>query len=132
MADSGKNMGAKKERAILALLSSRSVEEAARTANVPPRTLYRWMKEPAFDADYRAAKRAAYGQAVARLQQATSAAATTLLKTMIDPNTPASVKVRAAEAIFNHAAKAIGIEDIEARVAELERAAVASQQIGSQ
>jgi hypothetical protein len=40
---------------------------------------------------------------------------------MIDPATPASVKVRAAEAIFNHAAKAIEIEDIEARVAELER-----------
>jgi hypothetical protein len=42
---------------------------------------------------------------------------------MIDPATPASVRVRAAEAIFNHAAKAIEIEDIEARVAELERTA---------
>jgi hypothetical protein len=69
------------------------------------------------------ARRAAFGQAVARLQQGTSAAATTLLKTLVDPGTPASVKVRAAEAIFNHAAKAIEIEDIEARVSELERAA---------
>ena len=57
-----------------------------------------------------------------KMQQGTSAAAATLLKTMIDPNTPASVKVRAAEAIFNHAAKAIEIEDIEARVAALEAA----------
>jgi hypothetical protein len=77
------------------------------------------MKEPVFDAEYQRAKRAAYRRAVARLQQGTSAAATTLLKTMIDPNPPASVKIRAAEAIFNHAAKAIEIEDIEARVAEL-------------
>jgi predicted cobalt transporter CbtA len=46
---------------------------------------------------------------------------------MIDPATPASVKVRAAEAIFNHAAKAIEIEDIEARVTELERAAGSSR-----
>jgi hypothetical protein len=46
-----------------------------------------------------------------------------LLKAMIDPSTPASVKVRAAEAIFNHAAKAIEIEDIEARVAALEASA---------
>jgi hypothetical protein len=38
---------------------------------------------------------------------------------MIDPNTPASVKVRAAEAIFNHAAKAIEIEDVNARLSEL-------------
>jgi hypothetical protein len=58
-----------------------------------------------------------------RLQQGTSAAATTLLKTLIDPGTPPSVKVRAAEAIFNHAAKAIEIEDIEARVAALEQTA---------
>ena len=64
---------------------------------------------------------------VARLQQGTSAAATTLLKTMIDPNTPASVRVRAAEAIFNHSAKAIEIEDIEARVAELERTMAAEE-----
>ena len=49
---------------------------------------------------------------------------------LVDPTTPPSTKVRAAEAILNHGAKAIGIEDIEARVAELERAAEASKQIG--
>ena len=76
-----------------------------------------------FDAAFRQARRTAYGQAVARLQQGTTAAATTLLKTMIDASTPPSVRVRAAEAIFNHAAKAIEIEDIEARVSELERVA---------
>ena len=42
---------------------------------------------------------------------------------MVDPNAPASTRVRAAESIFNHAAKAIEIEDIEARVSELERVA---------
>jgi hypothetical protein len=77
---------------------------------------------PEFQQAYREARRAAFSQSIARLQQGTSAAATTLLKTMIDPATPASVKVRAAEAIFNHAAKAIEIEDIEARVAALEAA----------
>jgi hypothetical protein len=86
------------------------------------------MKEREFDAAYRAGKRAAFGQAVARLQQGTSAAATTLLKMMIEPGTPPSVRVRAAEAIFNHAAKAIEIEDVEARVSALERAAEGSAQ----
>src|SRR5579871_600160 len=43
-------------------------------------------------------------------------------KTMIDSNTLASVKVRAAEAIFNHSARAIEIEDIEARVSAGEAA----------
>ena len=119
----GTKFGRKKEEAIVALLTQRNIEEAAKSIRVAPNTLLSWMKLPEFQKAYRDARRAAYGQAVARLQQATSAAATTLMKTMIDASTPASVKVRAAEAIFSHAAKAIEIEDIEARVSELERAA---------
>ena len=42
--------------------------------------------------------------------------------------TPPSTKVRAADSILNHAAKAIEMEDIEARLSELERAAEASKQ----
>ncbi len=113
----------KQEEAIAALLTQRNIDEAAKSIGIAPNTLLKWMKQPEFQAAYREARRAAYGQAVARLQQGTSAAATTLLKTMIDPNTPASVRLRAAEAIFNHAAKATEIEDIEARVSALEAAA---------
>jgi hypothetical protein len=118
----GGKFGRKKEEAIAALLTQRNIEEAAKVAGIGANTLLRWLKVPEFQTAYREARRAAFGQAVARLQQGTAAAATTLLKTLIDPNTPASVKVRAAEAIFNHAAKAIEIEDIEVRVTELERA----------
>ena len=52
-----------------------------------------------------------------------SAAASTLLKIMVDQNTPASTRVRAAECVMSHAMKAIEIEDIEARVTALEEAA---------
>ena len=123
----GTKFGRKKEEAVAALLTQRNIEEAAKAAGIAPNTLLKWLKEPEFQTAYRQARRAAFGQAVARLQQGTSAAATTLLKTMIDPNTPLSVRARAAEAIFNHAAKAIEIEDIEARVVELERAMGADQ-----
>jgi hypothetical protein len=115
------------EDAIAALLSQRNVDEAARSAGIGTRTLLRWMKDPEFDAAFRAARRAAFGQTTARLQQGSSAAATILMKLMLDANTPASTRVRAAEIIVNHAGKAIEIEDIEARVAELERAAEASK-----
>jgi len=57
------------------------------------------------------------------LQQATGAAVSTLLKVMVDPNTPASTKVRAADSVLDHSAKAIEIEDLEVRLTELERAA---------
>ena len=118
-----KKLTRKQEEAILALLTTRSVEEAAKTCNAPVRTLYRWLSEPEFDSAYRAAKRKAFAQSTARLQQASSAAASTLMKVMVDPATPAATKVRAAESILSHGAKAIEIEDIEARLEELERGA---------
>ncbi|HEY7334100.1 MAG TPA: hypothetical protein VH639_04390 [Bryobacteraceae bacterium] len=123
MTGHGSKFGRKKEEAIAALLTQRNVEEAARAIEVAPKTLLRWMKTPEFDAEYRQAKRAAYAQSIARLHQMSSAAASTLGKIMVDPSAPASTRVRAAESILNHTAKAIEIEDIEARVSELERAA---------
>ncbi len=111
----------------MALLSSKNVEEAARAASVTPRTLYRWMNEPEFDAAYRAARRQAYGQSISRLQHGSTAAATTLLKVMVDVATPPSTRVRAAEAVLSHAAKAIEIEDLDARLKELEMAVEANK-----
>ena len=114
-------LGHKKEEAIVALLSQRNVEEAARVAGIAPRTLYRWLKEPEFDAAYRAARRAAFSQSIARLQQGSSAAATTLLKLMLDPATPPSTRARCSESVIGLASKAIELDDIEARLAALEQ-----------
>jgi len=119
----GGKFGRKKEEAIAALLTQRNIEEAAKAIGIGANTLLRWLKVPEFQTAYRQARREAFGQSIARLQQGTAAAATTLLKVMIEPGTPPSVKVRAAEAILNHSSKAIEIEDIEARVAALEATA---------
>ena len=83
---------------------------------------------PEFKAAYHKARRDAFGQATARLQQASGAAVSTILKMMLDKDTPAPSRLRAAESVVDHAAKAIEIEEIEARVTELERAAEASKQ----
>jgi hypothetical protein len=127
MTGHGAKFGRKKEDAIVALLSQRNIEEAARAVSIDPKTLLRWLQVPEFRAAYREARRSAFLQSVARLQQASSAAVTTVLKLMLDPNTPASVRVRAADCVMSHAAKAIEIEDIEARVTELEHASEASK-----
>ena len=87
------------------------------------------MKLPEFDAAYREARRKAFGESIARLQQGSSAAATTLLKLLIEPGTPASVRARVADSIFHQATKAIEIEDLEARLSALEVAN--SQKLGS-
>jgi hypothetical protein len=128
MSRSGTKFGRKTEEAVAALLSQRNLEEAAHAVGISTRTLLRWMKELEFQTAYREARRSAYSQAVARLQQGATAAATTLLKVMLDQGTPASVRVRAAECVMDHSSRAIEIEDVEARVAELERAAEAAKQ----
>ena len=76
-----------------------------------------------FDAAYREARRAALGQSISRLEQAVGAAVSTLLKVMIDPNTPAATRVRPADSVLDHAAKAIEIEDLEVRLVALEQSA---------
>jgi hypothetical protein len=113
--------GRKREEAIAALMTQRNVEEAARAADVGRRTLYRWLQEPDFQDAYREARRTAVGQSMARLQFASSAATSTLLKLMVNPDTPASVKARVADSILNHAMKATEIEDSEARAQRGER-----------
>jgi hypothetical protein len=123
MTGHGAKYGRKKEEAIVALLTHRNVEDAAGAVGISTKTLLRWMNEPDFDASYRKARRAAYSQSIARLQQASSAAVSTLLKTMVDPNTPPSTKVRAADSVLSHSAKAIELEDVEVRVSKLERTA---------
>jgi len=123
----GEKFGRKKEEAIAALLSQRSVEDAARVAGISTKTLLRWLQMPEFQTAYRQARRDAFGQATARLQQASGAAVATLLKIMVDVNAPHSTRVRTADCVLDRAGKAIEIEDIEARVSELERAAEASK-----
>jgi hypothetical protein len=127
MTGHGAKFGRKKEEAIVALLTHRSIEEAARSLNIATKTLLRWMKEPDFDAAYRAAKRAAFAQSIARLHHLSSAAVSTLGKIMLDSTTPPATRVRAADSILDHTTKAIEIEDIDARLRELEAAAEANK-----
>ena len=123
MTGHGAKFERKKEEAIIALVSHRTIDEAANAIKIAPRTLLRWLQLPEFRAEYFKARREVVSQAIARLQQATGAASITILKLMTDPNVPASVKLRAAEGVFALALKGLEVEDIETRVSELERAA---------
>lgn len=123
MAGHGSKFGRKKEAAITALLSQRNHEEAARAAGVSKRTLNRWQKMPEFQSAYLEARRAAMFEANARLQQASSAAVSTLVKVMVDPSTPASARVRAADCILARGNQGLENEDYDVRLAALERAA---------
>jgi len=51
-----------------------------------------------------------------------------MLKILVDPKALPSTKLRAADLVLTHGAKAIEIEDIEARVSDLEQAAELSKE----
>ena len=123
----GAKFGRKKDEAITALLSQRNIEDAARVVGISSSTLLRWLKMPEFQSAYREARRATFSQSVARLQQASGAAVSTLLKIMVDPNAPAASRVRAADCVLDRSHQAIELEDIEVRVSELERSAGAPE-----
>jgi len=112
----------RQESAVAALLTEPTIEAAALKAQIGARTLYRWLHAPLFAAAYREARRQAVGQATARLQQASADAVTTLQSVMTDPTAPAPARVNAAKAVLEIAVKAIEVEDLEARVEELEQA----------
>ena len=127
MTGHGEKLGRKWEQAISALLTSRNTEEAAKSIGVSAKTLLRWLKLTEFERAYREARVAGFRQTTARLQQASSAAVTTLLKIIVEPSAPLAVKARCAYYILDQTKKAMETEDIEARVSELERAAEAAK-----
>ncbi len=112
-----------RERFILALLQQPTLDKAAEVAGISPTTAWRITKTPEFKAEYRIARRESYSQSIARLQQASTAAVSILLKIMVDTNAPTGLRLKAAIHALCLAAKGIEVEDIEARVSELEKAA---------
>jgi hypothetical protein len=72
------------EDTVAALLTQPNVDAAARSVGISVTTLMRWQKEPEFQKALREARRAAFGQAIARLQQMSGAAVATLGKMMVE------------------------------------------------
>ena len=120
MAEKTSNLTPKQEKAISCLLTEPSITKAAKAAGVGERTLYRWLEEADFAAAYQSARRDAVGQAIGRLQQASSSAVTVLMALMLDKPIPASTRFAAARSIIELSLRAVELEDIEARLAALE------------
>jgi hypothetical protein len=109
----------KQTKAIVSLLSCRTVSEAASQAGVNESTVWRWMREESFKDALQEAKQRIVTQAIIQLQQATGEAVGTLRGIMADGEAPASARVTAAKAVLDMAVKAIKMEEMEARLMTL-------------
>jgi hypothetical protein len=117
------------DAAIAALLSEPTIEAAARKAGVGERTLLRWLAEPAFKAQYRAARRSVVESAVGRLQQAATQAVDALVKNLTC-GIPA-VEVGAAKSVLDQALKAVELVDLAERIEALEQASALAAEGGA-
>lgn len=106
--------------AIEALLVSSTVQEAAAVAGVNPKTIYRYMKIPEFDAELKRRKRMLVDRAVMQLQQNCKHAAAALAQICQDEDAPASSRVSAAREIIQSSLKALEVEEIEERLKIIE------------
>ena len=116
-------LGTRKTRALQALLQYGTKEKAAQEAGISVVTLWRWLKQPPFQEALHQARREAFSQSTGRLQQASSAAVSTLLRVMARPDTPASSKVQASRSVIELSQKSFELEDMEIRLARLEKLA---------
>ncbi|MFC1820537.1 hypothetical protein ACFLZG_05585 [Thermodesulfobacteriota bacterium] len=120
MAGHGEKLSRNQEKAIAALLSQPSIPGAAKEAKIGERTLWRWLQLDSFKEAYRDARGQIVRQAVVQVQQAMSEAVGTLREVMTNSEAPASARVSAAKAIINMGIKAVEVEELEARIVEIE------------
>jgi hypothetical protein len=111
---------AKQERAIIALISSPSVEEAAKAAGISKSTIFKWFQDEGFQSTYRAARGDLVRHAIAQAQAACSEAVAVLREIMNNVDTLASTRVSAAKTLLETSIKAVELEDIVARIEKLE------------
>ena len=113
-------LGPAQHQAVIALLEYPTVKEAAEAAGVHKATVYRWLREPQFQAAYREARRDAVSRATARLQQISSEAVEALREIVSDSSQQGASRVGAARVILEYAAKMTELEDFGERLARLE------------
>src|SRR5690242_5985781 len=112
----------KTELFISALLSSRSVEEAAVKTKIALITARRWMRDPGFIEQFREARKEVMQQAISQIQQATIESIAALREVVVHGESEGS-RVAAARTILENGLRSYQFEQLESRVEDLERLA---------
>jgi phage terminase small subunit len=111
----------KQEMLILALLSNKTAQAAARIAGVSEKTAQRWLKLPHVRQAYQEAQKRVFEQALTGLLNHVDTAIGTLARNMTNKRTPPSTQVRAAQIVLEQSLTLYKMNEMEARIAELER-----------
>jgi hypothetical protein len=110
----------KQEAALLALLSHKTLKEAALSAGISMPTLWRYLRDPVFSLRYREARRELVECAMVRLQNDAEHAAKVLRDVADDKEAPAGARVTAARTIIELSVKSVELGDLQQRITSLE------------
>lgn len=114
------SLSMKQRRAVIALLSTATIEGAAAKAGVSPRSVLRWMEDPVFQSAIREAEGQAIDAATRKLIALQDGAILTITSIMADRNTAAGVRVRAARTILEMLLKLRELRNLEDRLRLIE------------
>lgn len=95
----GSELTPSQSRAIAALLTERTIEEAATVAKVSPRTIYRWLADSAFTSELKAAQARGLADHIRALTTMLAGNRDVMIDIRDDEETPAHVRLRAAKLI---------------------------------
>ena len=109
------------ERALSALLTSKTKLEAAKKAGITDRTMRSYFENPEFCQRYREAFAGVVQDATRRAQQLLEPALSTLQTVMEDEEIPAQARITAAKSIIDYSLKLTEQADILEQLRELER-----------
>lgn len=101
------------------LISSPSVELAAKQSGVSTKQIFDWLKQPPFRQELEKRKNAAVDQAIDRLKVTASKACDTLIN-LLDHAQSESIKHRVAIDMLNMTLKFMEFRDVEQRLRKLE------------
>lgn len=107
-----------KQKALIALLSTNTVKEAAKDCDLSVETLYRFLRDVEFLAEYRSQRRNLMEATLGRIQQASDQAVHTLRRNLACGHSGS--EIRAAQIILDQAIKGIEITELLERIELLE------------
>ena len=113
-------MTSKKQKALLALLTSPTREKAASTAGITSKSLRGYLADPEFQMEYKRAFSGLVEDATRQAQQAIEPALSTLREIVEDTDENAQARISAARSILEYSMKLTETTDILARLDELE------------
>lgn len=120
MAEIDENFNPKMEAAIIALIEQPTIEDAARAAQVSPRTLWRWLAREDFKRRLNEARGVVYDNSVNELKTACAVAVRTLRAVAEDASVSPSARVAASTAILSNCFKAVEQIELQTRLKTLE------------